>query len=47
VVSGWQVERIRKVFGELRAQWLNCKALGMVWDSAKGEWTAGEVDADV
>lgn len=45
VVSGWDVERIRKVFGELRAEWLNNKALGMVWDSTKFEWTPGEVDA--
>jgi len=44
-VQGWDIERVRKVFGELRAEWLNCKALGMVWDPAKAEWTPGEVDA--
>ena len=41
-VCGWDVERIRKVFGELRAEWLNCKALGMVWDREKFEWTPGD-----
>jgi hypothetical protein len=45
VVGGWEIERIRKVFGELRAEWLNNKSLGMVWDSTKFEWTPGEVDA--
>ena len=44
-VQGWDIERVRKVFGELRAEWLNCKALGMVWDREKFEWTPGEVDA--
>ena len=44
-VEGWDAERVQKVFGELRAAWLNCKALGMVWDPLKFEWTPGEVDA--
>ncbi|MGS2645871.1 hypothetical protein [Streptosporangium sp. G12] len=44
-VGGWDIERVRKVYGELRAEWLNCKALGMVWDPNKAEWTPGEVDA--
>lgn len=42
VVEGWDRERVVKVYGELRAAWLNCKALGMVWDSEKCEWTPGE-----
>lgn len=44
-VEGWDLERVQKIYGELRAEWLNCKALGMVWDSQKCEWTPGEVDA--
>lgn len=44
-VCGWDIERIRKVFGELRAQWLSNKTLGMVWDPEKLEWTAPEVEA--
>lgn len=44
-VEGWDRERVLKVYGELRAEWLNCKALGMVWDPQKCEWTPGEVDA--
>ncbi|MFI7113976.1 hypothetical protein ACIBK9_47200 [Nonomuraea sp. NPDC050227] len=46
-VSGWSLEHIRKVFGELRAEWLYCKSLGMVWDPKKFKWTPGEVDTDV
>lgn len=45
IVQGWDLERVHKVYGELRAAWLNCKTLGMVWDSEKCEWTPGEVDA--
>lgn len=45
IVQGWDPERIRKVYGELRAEWLSRKALGHVWDSEKCEWTPGEVDA--
>jgi hypothetical protein len=45
IVEGWDPERVFKVYGELRAEWLNCKALGMVWDSEKCEWTPGELDA--
>ncbi|MER7213192.1 hypothetical protein ABT340_39530 [Streptosporangium sp. NPDC000239] len=44
-VCGWEIERIRKVFGELRAQWLSNRTLGMVWDCDKLEWTAPEVES--
>ncbi|MBG0828536.1 hypothetical protein HS041_12230 [Planomonospora sp. ID67723] len=42
-VGGWDIERVRKVYGELRAEWLNCQALGMVWDPQRLEWTPGEM----
>ncbi|KAB8186895.1 hypothetical protein FH608_046240 [Nonomuraea phyllanthi] len=44
-VEGWDAERVLKVYGERRAEWLNNRTLGMVWDSEKCVWTPGEVDA--
>ncbi|MGW4422544.1 DUF7336 domain-containing protein [Streptosporangium sp. NPDC004631] len=44
-VEGWDIERVRKVYGEQRAVWLSNKTLGMVWDPEKLEWTAPEVEA--
>ncbi len=37
-VEGWEEERVRKVYGELRAEWLNNKSLGMEWDRVSLTW---------
>lgn len=44
-VEGWDLDLVRRTFDELRTEWLNNKALGMVWDCDKLEWTAPEAES--
>lgn len=37
-VSGWEWEKIRKVFGDLRAEWLYNQSQGMEWDKQLLQW---------